>query len=138
VAAGTHRIRIDYQQRGTNPARLRVSAPGAIFKPRYGLLTTATDPDGKVTRHTYLPEAGLETATIADPAGLNLATRGKASRAAYLGTSAYFNLSRSAVAGATTWSTSDWSGFQRAFSAGVGRSCPSYGFGPQFTPGGRC
>ena len=73
VAAGTHRIRVDYQER-TGAARLHLTATGATFKPRYNLLTTATDADGRVVKHEYLPEIGLETATVADPTGANLRT----------------------------------------------------------------
>ncbi|MEA3078280.1 MAG: hypothetical protein QOF60_3188, partial [Actinomycetota bacterium] len=71
VLAGTHRLRVDYQER-TGAARLHVTAPGATTKPRYNLATTATDPDGKVTTNEYIPEMSLATATTVDPAGLNL------------------------------------------------------------------
>lgn len=73
LTAGTHRLRVDYQELiGT--AKLAVTGPvGTVFKPRYNLPTTTTDADGKVRRTEYArPELGLSTATVADPAGLNL------------------------------------------------------------------
>lgn len=74
IAAGTHRLRVDYQER-TGNARLRVTAAGAVTKPRYNLTTTSTDADLLSTRSTYVPEIGLQTAVAVDPAGANLQTQ---------------------------------------------------------------
>ena len=85
-----HRIRIDYQELNAN-AGLEVywtrpdSATGRIggskLSPRYGLVTSTVDPDGKATSTEYRddankigPEHGLATASIVDPAGLALRT----------------------------------------------------------------
>ncbi|MGQ0826437.1 MAG: LamG-like jellyroll fold domain-containing protein, partial [Actinomycetota bacterium] len=73
VGAGTHKLRIDYQELAGSAA-LDVTAPaGAVFKPRYGLATSTVDPDGRTGRTEYdRPELGLATATVTDPNGLAL------------------------------------------------------------------
>jgi RHS repeat-associated protein len=54
--------------------------PAANLTPGYGLVTSSTDPDGKVTTTTYsngsgiTPALGVATATTQDPAGQNLTT----------------------------------------------------------------
>jgi RHS repeat-associated protein len=79
--ATAHRIRVDYQH-GTGNASLALTGPaGTSFQPGYNLKTKVTDADGKVTATEYAdagagigPQFGIATATIADPAGLNLRT----------------------------------------------------------------
>jgi len=91
LSAGPHRIRVDMVDT-TGPAGLQVLAkpqasgsftalPGSDLDPNYGLVTSTTDPDGKVTATEYTDAAagigahyGLPTATVADPSGLNLRT----------------------------------------------------------------
>jgi RHS repeat-associated protein len=55
--------------------------PGSNLRPGYGLPTSTTDPDGRVTATSYThagsglgPEDGVAVATTADPAGLALTT----------------------------------------------------------------
>lgn len=76
IAAGTHRIRLEYQEL-SGDAALAVSAPAAgsalTLSPRYNLATTGTDPDGDVTRTAYSdashgPEFGLPTSATSFPA----------------------------------------------------------------------
>lgn len=84
LSAGTHRIRLDVNQR-TGPGHLTLNwtppgqgtqaVPTSVLKPRYNLVTSKTDPDGKATTTTYAtPENGLPTTEITDPSGANLAT----------------------------------------------------------------
>ncbi|MFD4909718.1 RHS repeat-associated core domain-containing protein [Kitasatospora purpeofusca] len=54
--------------------------PDTVLSPNYGMLTSTTDPDGKVVRTQYTdgvvgPELGLPTASVNDPNGLALTTR---------------------------------------------------------------
>jgi RHS repeat-associated protein len=74
LAAGAHRIRIDYQElKGNAQLKLNVSPPGTTLKPRYNLVTSQTDPDGKKTATEFAtPYLGLPTANVLDPAGLSL------------------------------------------------------------------
>ncbi|MEZ5253711.1 MAG: RICIN domain-containing protein [Microthrixaceae bacterium] len=83
VDAQPHRIRVDFQDKaGTAALSLRQGTPGATaalassqLSPRYNLVTRTIDPDGKVTASQYgVPELGMKTADIVDPAGLNLRT----------------------------------------------------------------
>ena len=37
----------------TPPGQATVAVPGANLSPRYGLVTSTTDPDGKVTKTEY-------------------------------------------------------------------------------------
>lgn len=82
------RIRVDFadvtgaaslQLRWTPPGEADAVVPGASLAPRYGLVTSTVDPDLKRHANEYAtgpigPEFGLETASIEDPAGLNLRT----------------------------------------------------------------
>jgi RHS repeat-associated protein len=75
IGDGTHRIRLDYQElQGNATFQVTSSVPGTVFKPRYNLLTSTTDPDGKLTRHGHQPETRLQTSTTEDPNGANLVT----------------------------------------------------------------
>ena len=84
LSAGAHRVRIDYQERAgsaglnlswTPPGGAPAPVPAANLKPRYGLVTTATDPDAKLTKTEYAkPELALATATVVDPTGAALRT----------------------------------------------------------------
>ncbi|MGH2689736.1 MAG: PA14 domain-containing protein, partial [Actinomycetota bacterium] len=79
-----HRIRIDYREKTggavhmflmTPPGGAEQLVPASILFPRYGLVTSTTDADGKKTSTEYgRPELSLATATVADPAGLALRT----------------------------------------------------------------
>jgi RHS repeat-associated protein len=71
LGGGTHRIRVDYQEL-VGPAKLQLTSsdPNAAFKPRYNLVTKATDADSKATTTEYHdpgagigPEHGLATVT---------------------------------------------------------------------------
>ena len=91
LTAGTHRIRVDMVDT-SGPAGLQVlwkrtgaptfvTLPGNVLAPAYGLVTSVTDADGKVSRTEYSdatagigPEYRLPTATVSDPAGANLRT----------------------------------------------------------------
>jgi RHS repeat-associated protein len=81
---GWHRIRVDYRE-DTLAAHLELywTGPGISFQvvpksmltPGYNLVTSTRDGDGMRTNTEYTnPERGLPTATVADPAGLNLRT----------------------------------------------------------------
>ena len=80
--SGTKRVRVDYQDLTGNAALPVVQGPGSsttvsagVLSPRYGLVTSTVDPDGKKSASEYTnPELGLKSADIADPAGLNLRT----------------------------------------------------------------
>lgn len=81
IAAGTHRIRVDYQELIGNAAlQLTSSVAGTTFAPRYNLTTSEKDDEGRWTKTEYAtPELGLATATVRDPTiaainpgGLNL------------------------------------------------------------------
>lgn len=91
LTAGPHKIRVDLVD-GSGPAGLQVlwsrtgapafvTVPGTALGPNYGLVTAATDPDGKTVATEYSdpavgigPEHRTPTATVADPAGANLRT----------------------------------------------------------------
>ncbi|MDQ1500885.1 MAG: hypothetical protein QOI86_4225 [Actinomycetota bacterium] len=84
LSAGTHNIRVDMVDT-SGPAGLQVlwsrsgaptlvTLPGSVLGPNYGLVTSVTDPDTKVTRTEYSdvatgigPEYQLPTATVQDP-----------------------------------------------------------------------
>jgi len=75
VPAGVHRLRVDYQElSGTASMSLWQTASStniatSQLSPRYGLVTSTIDPDGKQTNFEYqYPELGLQTAQIQDPA----------------------------------------------------------------------
>ena len=82
---GWHRIRVDYKE-NTGAAHLELwwtgpdvssaqIVPQARLTPRYDLVTSTKDADGKRTNTEYAnPERGLASASVADPAGLNLRT----------------------------------------------------------------
>jgi RHS repeat-associated protein len=81
VTAGAHRIRVDYQELvGNARLQLTTSDPTATFKPRYNLVTSTTDADGKTASTTYSdpsaglgPEHGLPTSsTVNAAAGVDL------------------------------------------------------------------
>jgi hypothetical protein len=81
--AGTKRVRIDYQDlSGSASLQVTQGRPGSssdvaagVLAPRYGLVTSSVDPDGKTTATEYqYPELGLATATVQDPTGLALRT----------------------------------------------------------------
>lgn len=90
VANSHHRIRVQYSVSWSNTGggtKLRLEfkppssgvqnlVPGTDLNPRYGLATTSTDPDGKVTKTDYgpEPELGLPRFEIVDPSGANLRT----------------------------------------------------------------
>lgn len=76
-AAGSRkRIRVDYfeEHSGANialywtpPGVAEQLVPGGSLAPRYGLVTSTTDQDGKATKQEYaLPEYGPATATVVD------------------------------------------------------------------------
>ncbi|MGH8974065.1 MAG: PA14 domain-containing protein, partial [Acidimicrobiia bacterium] len=83
TAGSRHRIRVEYYE-NTGGASLElqwappgsgtfVAVPGANLSPRYGLVTSATDPDAKKVATEYAaPHLGLPTASVVDPAGLAL------------------------------------------------------------------
>jgi RHS repeat-associated protein len=91
LTAGTHFITVDFTGNATQLSEFGVFygahgsatlpvVPNSVLDPNYGLLTSATDADGKVTQTQYGnatigPELGLPTATITDPGGLALTTR---------------------------------------------------------------
>ncbi|MCA1832893.1 MAG: DNRLRE domain-containing protein [Actinobacteria bacterium] len=88
VAGSRHRIDIEYYDNTqgakiglywTPPGGTQALVPGDYLSPSYGLVTSTTDADGKKTATEYSngsigPEYGLATATVQDPAGLNLRT----------------------------------------------------------------
>ncbi len=79
-----HKIRIeffDYNQVAYLHLYSRVAGdfayiPGGNYRPRYDLVTSTVDPDGKKTATQYgpRPELRLAHASIVDPGGLNLTT----------------------------------------------------------------
>ena len=77
IAAGPHRIRVDYQQLiGNASMQLTSSDPAMSLAPGYGLATSGVDADNKRSTTSYSnaqvgPQHGLATATTADPAGAN-------------------------------------------------------------------
>jgi RHS repeat-associated protein len=78
TGANVHRVTVADQQFAPGG---HLIVTGASFDPNYGLVTQATDPDGKVTATSYSdpthgigPQFGLPTAVTQDPAGLNLTT----------------------------------------------------------------
>ncbi|MDQ1444566.1 MAG: hypothetical protein QOI20_1030, partial [Acidimicrobiaceae bacterium] len=82
LTAGTHRLRVDYQEL-VGPARLRLTSDAAAaFKPRYNLVTSVQDPNGQVTATDYVkadlgigPEHSLPTATrISSAPGAEMVT----------------------------------------------------------------
>lgn len=82
TANDRRRVRIDYFNGGssghislnwTPPGGTKGPVPGFRLVPRYGLVTSTTDPDGKRRAFEYeQPEYGARTATVLDPAGANL------------------------------------------------------------------
>lgn len=85
LAAGPARIRVDYTTSGsasfgldwTPPSLSSRLIPGTALDPRYGLVTSKVDADGKKSATEYSgpgvgPEVGLATAQITDPGGLTL------------------------------------------------------------------
>lgn len=71
-SSGTSQLQLWYKTPG-NPTSVIV--PGSILSPKYGLVTTTTDADNKVTKTEFAePELGVSTATVVDPTGLNLRT----------------------------------------------------------------
>jgi RHS repeat-associated protein len=82
VAGTRKRIRVDYYDlsatakialRWTPTGGTQVDVPGANLFPRYNLVTSSVDEDGKKTTNQFSqPEYGLKTATVVDPGGLNL------------------------------------------------------------------
>ncbi|MCU1485214.1 MAG: hypothetical protein JWN67_1960 [Actinomycetia bacterium] len=57
----------------TTPGAVSQRIPGTVLFPRYGLTTSSVDADGRKTATEYAsPALGLPTASVADPAGLNL------------------------------------------------------------------
>jgi RHS repeat-associated protein len=82
---GWHRIRVDYKEHtigahlelwwtGPDVSSAQI-VPQARLGPRYDLVTSTRDGDGKRTNTEYTnPERGLASASVADPAGLNLRT----------------------------------------------------------------
>jgi RHS repeat-associated protein len=74
-ATTKHRIRIDYQEL-TGTAALTVTGPtNTALSPRYDLVTQTVDPDGQTSATEYTsPWLGQATASVVDPAGLNLRT----------------------------------------------------------------
>jgi hypothetical protein len=61
------------------PGGSQALVPGSDLDPRYGLVTSKVDADGKKTSTQYSeagvgPEEGLPTAQIVDPGGLSLTT----------------------------------------------------------------
>ncbi|MGI8683605.1 MAG: LamG-like jellyroll fold domain-containing protein [Acidimicrobiales bacterium] len=77
IAAGTHRIRVDYQELVGNASLLLTSSdPAMTLAPRYGLATSGVDADAKRTTTGYAdaqvgPQHGLATTATVDPAGAN-------------------------------------------------------------------
>ncbi len=91
LTAGTHFITVDFTGNATQLSEFGVFygahgstplpvIPNSVLDPNYGLVTSSTDPDGKVSQTQYSdatvgPELGLPTATVTDPGGLALTTR---------------------------------------------------------------
>ncbi|MEV4555829.1 RHS repeat-associated core domain-containing protein [Kitasatospora sp. NPDC049285] len=91
LTAGTHFIAVDFTGNagqlsefgvfyGAHGATTLPVVPDSVLSPNYGMLTSSTDPDGKVVRTQYAdgvvgPELGLPTALTSDPNGLALTTR---------------------------------------------------------------
>lgn len=84
VANSKHRIRVEYYD-NTGAAELHLYwnwqgqsatiVPGTNLKPRYGLVTSQVEPDGKASAMGYaVPHLGLPTSETVDPGGLNLTT----------------------------------------------------------------
>ncbi|MBA2610293.1 MAG: hypothetical protein H0U92_15250, partial [Actinobacteria bacterium] len=81
TAGSWHRIRVDYFDE-SDLGRLELNwsgpgvsgiVPGANLRPRYGLVTSAVDADGKQTKSVYnKPELGMASEVATDPSGLNL------------------------------------------------------------------
>ncbi len=75
-----HRIRLEYFNNNqgaslrleyTTPSGGQLVVPGSDLRPRYGLTTSQTDPDGTVTATEYAqPQFGQATATVQNPGGL--------------------------------------------------------------------
>jgi RHS repeat-associated protein len=58
-----------------SPGGTRTGVPGTALAPRYGLVTSSTDADGRKTATEYAaPETSLATKTVADPSGARLST----------------------------------------------------------------
>jgi RHS repeat-associated protein len=90
TAGSTHRIKIDYYDRGNGDARLELDTttgpsgggetafPGANLGPRYGLSTSITSTDATLgnttaaTNYGSNPELGMAQSSTVDPTGLNL------------------------------------------------------------------
>lgn len=91
LTAGTHMISVDFTGNAARLSEFGVFygahgsttlpvVPDSVLSPNYGLVTSATDPDGKVVRTRYGdgvvgPELSLPTAVVNDPNGLALTTR---------------------------------------------------------------
>lgn len=70
-ATGNSDVHLDW----TPPGGSQVFVPGQYLGPRYGLVTSTVDADGKKTAtHYAAPETGLATATVVDPDGARLTT----------------------------------------------------------------
>ncbi len=90
LAEGAHSVRLDYAPsanattrsvilRWQPPGQSQAIVPGSNLAPGYGLTTSTTDPDGRVTTFEYRDDATgirpyhkLQTASTKDPAGQNL------------------------------------------------------------------
>lgn len=147
-SAGMHRIRVDFVDT-SGPAGLQVLwkpetgsfAPiaGTSLSPNYGLVTSVTDPDGKVTATDYAdaavgigPHHGLATATVQDPAGLNLRTSITYESP---GSGSYLRRVARTLPAGNTWATLNYAGPEGPVAAvcGVGASVPQGGLPKRVT-----
>ncbi len=88
--AGVRRVRVEYKNIGgpgsftiqwIPPGGTQTTIPDAVLKPRYGLITSTIDADGRKRATSYADVAhgidaalGLPVTETVDPAGLNLTT----------------------------------------------------------------
>lgn len=76
ITAGTHRVRLEYQELTGNASFALAGVSTTIATaPRYNLITSTVDPDGNVTANEFSnasmgPEFGLPTATVTYPDAL--------------------------------------------------------------------
>jgi RHS repeat-associated protein len=145
LTAGKHRMRVDMIDT-SGPSGLRVSwkpasgtfaiIPGEALSPNYGLVTSTTDADGKVTAIEYAdagtgigPHYGLVTATVADPGAapkLNLRTQTTYEAP---GSGSYLRRVARTLPAGNQWTTTNYGGTDAPLAAvcGIGASTPQAG-----------
>ncbi|MGH2760456.1 MAG: PA14 domain-containing protein [Actinomycetota bacterium] len=143
LSQGMHRIRVDMvDTAGEAGLRALWKAPGAqdfavipgsALSPNYGLLTSMTDADGKVTATEYEdsssgvgPHHGLATATVQDPGGLSLRT---AITYESPGPGSYLRRVARTLPAGNRWTTENYGGTEGPIAAvcGVGSGVPQGG-----------